>query len=128
MEHSAKDSEIFAMLTNNVNARARSLDGVFDAQRLSDTRTALSESSIIVDDDDGMRIDFTNAITMPFDFRKVSNVVWKNLRMKKLANMGMDVSDFVRQTCKPPNLVALIPKDPMLPAPCRPNSLSIQTI
>lgn len=95
MELSAKDSEIFELLATHINARVQHLDAIFDAHGLTDARTTLNQSDIAADDEDGLRIDFTNAATTPFDFRKVSNVVWKHLGMKnlKLTEMDMNVSD-----------------------------------
>ncbi|KAF1321430.1 hypothetical protein FI667_g11892, partial [Globisporangium splendens] len=84
MEISSRDSEIFEQLSSRVNERIPNLNHIFKARGFTMELTAVNSSEIVGDDDEGMRIEFTNAATTPFDFHKVSNVVWKHLRMKHI--------------------------------------------
>uniref|UniRef100_K3W9L4 Uncharacterized protein n=1 Tax=Globisporangium ultimum (strain ATCC 200006 / CBS 805.95 / DAOM BR144) TaxID=431595 RepID=K3W9L4_GLOUD len=92
MELSSRDSEIFEQLSNRVNARIPNLDHIFKARGLTMEVTAVNSSEIVGDDDEGMRIEFTNAATTPFDFHKVSDVVWKHLRMKHVTLPSIHMS------------------------------------
>uniref|UniRef100_K3W9L1 Uncharacterized protein n=1 Tax=Globisporangium ultimum (strain ATCC 200006 / CBS 805.95 / DAOM BR144) TaxID=431595 RepID=K3W9L1_GLOUD len=94
LEINATDSSILAMLKHNMSVRTCNVNLVFETMELKRATARRSmnylEPEIVVDPLNGMRIDFTRNVSIPFGVHKISDVVWNLLQMRDLELSGLD--------------------------------------
>lgn len=92
----AEDSAIFTAMKNSVDTRARQLDGIFSAQRLTrDILSVRNEAKWTLDEENRLRIDFISCKATLFDVPAMAKVVWDRIAMADVS-AGKNVGFIVR--------------------------------